>query len=198
MTRLGRFYSDHSGKTFGNWLVLRHVGGKGFRNRPHYQCRCSCGITKIVSGNSLTTGNSISCGCMKPSASRAAATKYPQELAPLRSVFIKYRWHADNKGVPFELLFEDCLALFGSSCFYCGVQPSRTLPNKFTKGTRKGLLRWSQDVKYNGIDKVVPSLGYVKGNVQPCCYTCNRAKSDFTPEEWEQWQQRLISYRRTI
>lgn len=52
--------------------------------------------------------------------------------------------------------------LIMSPCAYCGASNSNF---------RKGL-------KYNGIDRIDSSLGYVENNVLPCCRFCNRMKSD--------------------
>jgi hypothetical protein len=71
-----------------------------------------------------------------------------------------------------------------SDCHYCGVQPERTL-RKYTQ------FRW------NGIDRIDSSKGYVDGNVVPCCKTCNELKSDKSREEFlaqieaiHRWQNR--------
>lgn len=51
---------DLTGKVFDNWTVI------GKASRPDYWlCRCSCGIEKEVSGNSLKRGGSKSCGCLR-------------------------------------------------------------------------------------------------------------------------------------
>jgi ribosomal protein S14 len=40
-------------------------------------------------------------------------------------------------------------------------------------------------IRYNSvtIDRVIPALGYVKGNIGILCYRCNRLKNDATPKE---------------
>ena len=37
---------------------------------------------------------------------------------------------------------------------------------------------------YNGIDRIDNKLGYIKGNMTPCCKICNHAKHDLTFEGW--------------
>jgi len=39
------------------------------------------------------------------------------------------------------------------------------------------------------------SLGYVLGNVVPCCSTCNFAKRDMAYQEFLAWLDRLVAYR---
>jgi hypothetical protein len=56
-----------TGEQFGRWTVLamqpeRHQGPNG-RSRIFWHCRCTCGTEKIVLGESLSRGKSLSCGC---------------------------------------------------------------------------------------------------------------------------------------
>jgi hypothetical protein len=65
-----------------------------------------------------------------------------------------YKRNAEKKGVLFELNKEDWCSLIKGDCEYCKRTPS----------------------KWFGIDRVIPSLGYVIGNVVSCCYDCNLDK----------------------
>jgi hypothetical protein len=53
-------YADLTGRRFGSLEVLAfsHIR----RGLPHWKCRCSCGLEKIVRGQSLTAGRTKSCG----------------------------------------------------------------------------------------------------------------------------------------
>lgn len=66
----------------------------------------------------------------------------------------EYEASAKKKGVPFELTKEYFDILTESDCKYC----------------RRSSITWF------GIDRVVPSLGYVIDNVVTCCYDCNLDK----------------------
>lgn len=48
---------DMTGQRFGRWTVLEHAGG------TRWLCRCDCGTEKPVSGDTLRSGRSKSCGC---------------------------------------------------------------------------------------------------------------------------------------
>lgn len=71
-----------------------------------------------------------------------------------------------SSGKAFDVTFAHCKELMlKNKCIYC----SGKLP-----ATRVGL------------DRINNSLGYTDDNVQACCYTCNRVKSDiFTHEEFK-------------
>ena len=43
------------------------------------------------------------------------------------------------------------------------------------------------DHKYNGVDRVDNSLGYIKENCVACCKICNNAKSTLSISEWQEW-----------
>lgn len=53
---------DLSGRTFGRWIVLNKSPVR--RNGcVCWECKCSCGVVKVVPGTALRNGASTSCGC---------------------------------------------------------------------------------------------------------------------------------------
>ena len=55
---------DLAGKRFGRLFVIKHTSVPGdTRKTYNWLCRCDCGNIVEVNGNSLTSGNTISCGC---------------------------------------------------------------------------------------------------------------------------------------
>lgn len=56
--------SDLSGSRFGRLIVVGRSGSNK-NNRSAWLCRCDCGNEKVILGNSLTSGNSESCGCIQ-------------------------------------------------------------------------------------------------------------------------------------
>ena len=53
-------FKDLTGQKFGDWVVLGYAGSD--KGNSLWKCRCSCGVEKIVYGNSLKSGRSKSCG----------------------------------------------------------------------------------------------------------------------------------------
>lgn len=53
--------SDHAGKKYGRWLVIRDSESKNGRRMLF--CRCDCGTEKDVHASCLVQGYSKSCGC---------------------------------------------------------------------------------------------------------------------------------------
>lgn len=60
---------DISGQTFGRLTVLS-LSGKTRNNASIWLCKCACGKTKNIIGNSLKRGASKTCGCGIGSSSR--------------------------------------------------------------------------------------------------------------------------------
>lgn len=56
---------DLMGQRFGKLVVIAKMG-KNKRQRCLWKCRCDCGGTIILDTGSLTTGNTQSCGCLRP------------------------------------------------------------------------------------------------------------------------------------
>ena len=95
----------------------------------------------------------------------------PKEKSPyiktVAHVLWQYKEGADSRGYSWKLQDEEAFDLMIRPCHYCGCEP----------GTRNknGL---------NGIDRVDNTRGYEKGNVVPCCGTCNLLKGARTVDEF--------------
>lgn len=50
---------DLMGQRFGRWMVTAKS-----RKVSHWECRCDCGVERVVSGSNLKRGLSESCGCL--------------------------------------------------------------------------------------------------------------------------------------
>lgn len=66
-------FIDITNQRFGKLLAIKCVEYKN--HRAHWLCKCDCGNELIVRQTSLTTGNTISCGCFKGSKGEEQITK---------------------------------------------------------------------------------------------------------------------------
>jgi len=62
-------FIDLTGQKFGRLTVLKQVENRG--RRTCWFCVCDCGNQLEVRGNSLRTGNTISCGCFRKETAHA-------------------------------------------------------------------------------------------------------------------------------
>lgn len=59
---MGKFI-DMTGQVFGRLTVLKKVGN--INGKATWLCECECGSQTVVRGDSLRTGNTQSCGCVR-------------------------------------------------------------------------------------------------------------------------------------
>jgi len=52
-------FIDLTGRRFGRWTVLSR------KDSEYWNCRCDCGTIRLVCGNSMRRGVSVSCGCFR-------------------------------------------------------------------------------------------------------------------------------------
>ena len=97
-------------------------------------------------------------------------------------VIRSYRRAADYRDRAFGLTDGQVRDLIQSPCYYCGRVGVNLHPYR------------GFNYRYNGIDRVDSSIGYVTGNVVPCCKPCNYAKNELSQSEFLQLA-RLISAR---
>lgn len=81
---------------------------------------------------------------------------------PVKEVIYKrYRDNAIKRGIDFDLTMEEFEKLWQLPCSYCG-----------------------SSIDFIGIDRMDNELGYIAGNVTPCCTTCNLTKRNMSAEDY--------------
>jgi len=85
----------------------------------------------------------------------------------------------------FSLSIEEFYSLIKKECHYCGSSPNQEIKRPKSKKTQ---------IKYNGIDRVDSSKGYVLSNCVPCCKLCNRSKSDLQIDKWKDHIIRIVKF----
>lgn len=163
---------DLTDQKFGRWTVLgfdhsrpgqgAHQGGTAI-----WRCRCDCGVVKLVAATTLKSASDPKC--------RSCAQKSQRkEDWWIKRLLKRYRLNANSRGLRFELSDEDFIRMLGEPCFYCGV-------------VRAGVIRNDRNpdrvYRHNGIDRLNGG-NYSLENCAPCCWSCNRAKSDMTAAEF--------------
>lgn len=114
---------------------------------------------------------------------KQACQKDPQKKA--RQAAWSHRWHHSLHGVAWQyrnaaqrrrlewaLTDEQAIALFRTSCHYCGIPPNPR----------------------NGIDRKDNAVGYTTENVLPCCSVCNYAKRTMSYAEFLAWLERAAKH----
>jgi hypothetical protein len=186
-----RAIKDRAGQRYGLLVAEKYIG-RGSSNGARWLVRCDCGRTLEMNASNLE--RSKSCGCRVPAiaaevcrgnfAQRWAANRHRRGEAAARSLYAAYRNRTRNKRLGFSISFQEFSELTARPCHYCGDPPS----NKWARSNRN---RLNGDYVYNGIDRVDNALGYIRGNVVPCCRQCNSAKNTLALARFDQWIQKV-------
>ncbi len=88
MNKERKSYKDLTGKKFGRLTVLKYAGSS------KWECKCECGNTKIIRGDSLRSGNTKSCGCLY----RETSGKEAEDLTGKRFGNLIAIKRVENKG----------------------------------------------------------------------------------------------------
>lgn len=99
-----------------------------------------------------------------------------------RRIYARYILRAQKKNLHSDMSYKQALTLFKSRCHYCDEKPAN--PLKFD-GKIIG--------RYQGIDRVDNTLGYVSGNIVPCCKYCNYFKGTRTELQFADHAKRLYT-----
>lgn len=178
-----------NGDRFGRLTVIRK---DGVHRKPcgttqsKYLCQCDCGNQIIVLGQNLRNGNTKSCGCL--SKEIKDARRLPENKGVINQIILQYKRHARDRGLSWELDYDQVNELINAPCYYCGTERSN---HKITKNCKEGY-------DHNGIDRIDSSVGYVSGNVVPCCKVCNCAKSDMSQKEFILWAKRVANHTKAM
>ena len=71
------------------------------------------------------------------------------------------------------------------NCAYCDKEPSNVFRVRYiVKGSDKRESDPLMEIRYSGMDRIDSSLGYIEGNVVPCCAQCNIAKNTLLLDEF--------------
>ena len=84
-------YKDMTGRQFGRLKVIRRDGTYKNTRQALWLCRCDCGNTARVPGNSLRRGLSQSCGCLK-----GGVVRHGRAGDPIHNIWLSMRQRCSN------------------------------------------------------------------------------------------------------
>lgn len=154
---------DLLNRRFNRLLVIGPF--KRENRKTFWFCRCDCGKELFVAQGNLVSGNSWSCGCYK--------VDNPSNLQHGKSETLEwYLWigakrRALERNLPFNLELSDihipdCCPVLGIRLFKAG--------NKLTSNSPS-------------LDRTIPELGYIKGNIAVLSHKANSLKNNGTLED---------------
>jgi len=163
--------ADLIGKKFNRLTVISEADPpkeyKGHKKKAYWLCRCDCGNEFVAFTANLRNGHTKSCGCYKKEI--LLKTFVTHGLTIGKKPTLEYRilnsarQRAHKNNIPFDLEPDD---IFVPE--YCPVFPEIKLKvNKVTGDDSPS------------IDRLIPELGYIRGNVQIISHKANSIKSKF-------------------
>ena len=90
----------------------------------------------------------------------------------LRGRYTSCKKSAGYRKLAFTLTEEDVKHIVTQPCFYCNTFKCET----------------------SGIDRVDSSIGYILENCVPCCFMCNRMKSNYSAEDFIEQCKKIADY----
>lgn len=182
MEKVSAKFKDITGQFYGRWLVLKFhewkIKPKSNTRYAVFWCKCNCGNEKAITGSSLVSGTSKSCGCIAKESGFKISLHRGHPEGGFNDLWNVYKRGAKKRNLCFKLTKEKFKELTSLNCHYCGKIPS------FVRKSQSKYNSLSKDYIYNGIDRIDSSKGYFEGNVLTCCHSCNMMKRDTPYEEF--------------
>lgn len=168
---------DLTNRKFGQLTVKKRDESKiGHYRGSYWICNCECGNVKSISRHSLVNHGTISCGCFQ--IKKAMENGLDGNQSHKNYWLSKYKKRAKKLNIDFSLSKDLFYSICEQNCYYCGVKPSKKSCG-YEKKSGKGL-----PYHANGIDRIDPSIGYIKDNCVSCCKQCNFMKTNKTIDEF--------------
>lgn len=164
------------GKTFGYLTVIERRPNDKHRNTT-WLCKCTCGKTKVISGQSLRKGYSKSCGCKKSEMLSKANTKHGMKYSPTYNSWLAMKKrcnnpvcdHYYNYGAKGIKVCEEWNSSFICFLHDMGKRPQGKTLDKIdnSKGYYKENCKWSTD-KQQRENRTDNCMIEYKGRIQTC------------------------------
>jgi len=175
-------FVDLNGRTFGKLTVIEKLDKKTKTRGILWKCLCECGNYIELPSNSLTSGNTISCGNKKI---HIKAGKDVDEwrvgeipISHLTSI----KQNAIKRNLHYEVSNEYLWNLFLSQnkkCVLSGVELT------FTKNSNASKYRACETNA--SLDRINNQIGYVEGNVRWLHKDINRIRGQFNDTQFLEW-----------
>ncbi len=152
-------------------LTVTEYHGKNRFGAILWLCHCACGQPVIHQAGNL-----------RRNASKCPVCKLlPPGEKSFNELYGGYKHDALARNLAFEIDRDTFRSLIKSNCTYCGAVPAQIFKRDLA-------------LPYNGVDRVDNSLGYVTGNVTPCCGSCNSRKRTDSVEDFLAWVDRVYKH----
>jgi hypothetical protein len=161
-------YEDISGQTFNRLTVIKR--NFDLKGPQFWECKCVCGKPVLTSSRNLKSGHTKSCGCYSSEMAAKRLTKHGQTIGGATNEYLMWigaRGRSRKQNVPFNLELTDIV--IPELCPVLGIKLKRNVG------------KMGEDSPT--LDKIIPELGYVKGNIAVMSLKANKMKGRANLEE---------------
>ena len=171
-----------SGQRFGKLVAISYIGTNSNRNSI-WECQCDCGEKTNAASIILMSKLKFSCGCITNERIAEIDRTKPVNVIGPKKIYKSYKKSAKTRKFEFKLTLEELTSLILENCYYCG--------SSFKNAQA---LTCGRIFRYNGIDRIDNTKGYLPDNVLTCCHNCNTMKNDMTIEDFTIYVYNLIKH----
>lgn len=175
--------------TVQGWFWQEYTHKERKKRRRMYICLCECGGLTHARSFALRHKIAYSCGCYVKELQAARMSKSGYDYL-IRSILRNYRYSALRRGYEFTLTYGQFAQIVQSDCYFCGAKPHTQLKDYMRRLKTKDVSAF----RYNGIDRLDNTRGYVLDNCVPACDICNNAKSTLSYETFVDWVRRVYEH----
>lgn len=162
--------------TFGSLTPIKRIG-KDKYGHAKYLCACGCGNTVEIIGNSLETGNTLSCGCTSRKIGKEHGLwKGYEEISTV--YFSRIQRGAKDRGFDFNVTIEQIWQKFIEQerrCALSGVKIMFAPTNK------------TRHLQTASLDRIDSNLGYEFDNIQWVHKHLNTMKWKISNQDFIDW-----------
>lgn len=168
-----------TGKIFGKWTVVSRNASTGY-----WLCRCECGETNEIPVSNLTEGRSTMCKYCGHAGDRNGRRQWAVRLngGPIRRDGVEYWQAASIK----QRCIKDSIPFGFATLSKCADWIEQNTPEFCpVLGTQLARGEWRNGFRdcSPSVDRKIPALGYVPGNMQIMSQKANTMKNNATPDE---------------
>lgn len=165
---------DYTGQKYNRWTFIE-ITDKFRYGKRLWKLKCDCGTIVYGTVKPIFLGESKSCGCLTEEKTSLWNSEHNPIISCARNVWNFYKDGCD---------FQSFLRISQENCYYCNCVPYRT---------RKQYKNNNISFTYNGLDRIDSSKNHSVCNVVPCCFNCNRIKSNMSYYDFIEYVSRIYN-----
>ncbi len=170
---------DFTNKRFGKIVVLQHH--RRNKNHSYWLCQCDCGTQKVLRVDCLKRNGIKSCGCLR----RGPNNKSWRGIGEIhQSVLTRIQDDARIRKIKFDLTLPYLWELFQKQQKCCALSGDQIIFGRTCRDRNRTA----------SVDRIDPSQGYVKGNVQWVHKNVNFAKQSMTQKDFVEMCRKISSH----